>query len=123
VLRKTKLKALLRRKSKIIFSSTAIVIFAFNFKICQFFYYNDLKNWWFLKSDLLAISFCLALLAAKVRTSGVTRIVVSLGIGWSVSDVIDRVFFDVRYFTVVDIIMVILTIIYASYECYQYSNK
>lgn len=121
--RELKAKKYLKRRVKLICSSTAIVIFAFNFKICEFFYHNDLTSWWFLKSDLLAISFCLALLASRVRTSGMTRIVISLGVGWSISDVIDRVCFNVRYFTWVDMVMIVLTIIYASYEYYKYRNK
>lgn len=118
-----RLKSRLRRNSKITLSTLAIALFVFNFKICDWLCGNDMTKWWFLKSDIMAICFCLTLIASKIRTSGLCRIVLSLGIGWSVSDVVDRVFFDIRYFTMTDVIMLIITIIYATYEFIYYSNK
>jgi len=114
-----KVKAFLRKKGKLIFGSIAFLLFALNYQICEFFYEDDITRWWYLKSDLLAMSVCSSLVASRIRTGGLTRIILTLGVGWSISDVIDRVFFDVRYFTNVDIVMIVLTVIYACYDTYN----
>tara|TARA_R110000851_G_scaffold192583_1_gene343314 strand:- start:373 stop:732 length:360 start_codon:yes stop_codon:yes gene_type:complete len=98
----------------------AIVLFLSNYQICDYFYYNDeikdLKKWWGLRSNITATIIMLVFYASLINTKGVTRLILSICVGLCVSNVIDKVFFNVLYFNYKDIIMIILTICIATYN-------
>lgn len=108
------------KEVKIILYILAILLFCFNYQICDFFYYNDevkdLKKWWGLKSNIYAIILALVFYASLINTKGLLKFVLNVGIGLAISNVIDKVFFNVLEFRYNDVIMIILTLCFAGLE-------
>lgn len=96
---------------------SAILLFVFNYQICDYFYYVDgvldRKGWWSLKSNIYAVIIGLVFLASHIEARGVKRLILSVGIGFTISNVIDKCFFNVLEFRYNDIIMIIITIAFA----------
>lgn len=103
-------------KSSEILSIIVILLFVGNYQICELFYKNDLIKWWELRTNIYAVLFALVLYIARVNSKGILRFILSVGIGFSVADVIDRLIFDVTVFNKADILMIILTIIISAYN-------
>lgn len=108
------------KEVKILLYVLAILLFCFNYQICDYFYYNDnvkdLKKWWGLKSNIYAVIMGIIFYASSINTKGILRLVLNIGIGLTVSNVIDKVLFNVLVFTYNDIIMIILTL------CFSFIN-
>ena len=98
----------------------AILLFVSNYQICDLFYYNedfkDIKKWWCLRSNISAVIMMLIFYASLIKTKGVLRLILSIGLGFCVSNVIDKVFFNVLSFNYNDIIMIILTFCLSFYR-------
>lgn len=98
----------------------AILLFVFNYSICDFFYYNDdvkdIQKWWGLKSNIYAIIVMMVFYASIINTKGVLRLILNIGLGLCVSNVIDKVFFNVLIFRYNDALMIILTLCFSFYE-------
>lgn len=115
------------KEVKLIIYILAILLFCFNYQICDFFYYNDevkdIKKWWGLKSNIYAIIMMLIFYASLINSKGVLRFILSIGIGFAMSNVIDKVFFNVLEFRYNDIVMIILTICFASLDYFKNGRK
>jgi hypothetical protein len=61
-------------------------------------------------------------LTANIGQKGVLRFIVSIGIGLTLSSVIDKWYFDVREFTKTDIYMIIVTVLISGYDWYKTSK-
>jgi len=72
---------------------------------------DDLDSWWDLKLNIYALIIALCFILARINTRGWLRFILSLGVGFCVSNIIDRVFFDISSYTLSDILMVVVTII------------
>jgi len=87
------------------------------YKICDFFYYNEqVKNiqlWWGLKSQLYALIIALTFYASSIKKRGFIKFILNIGIGFAVSNLIDKAFFSVLEFNENDIIMIILTVCFS----------
>jgi hypothetical protein len=98
----------------------AILLFVSSYSICDLFYYNeeirDIKKWWNLRSNIYAIIIMLVFYASLIGTKGVLRLILSIGVGLCISNVIDKVYFNVLDFTYTDIIMILLTICISLYD-------
>lgn len=94
----------------------AVLLFVFNYLICELFYKNDIEKWWELRTNISAIVVMLCFYSVKIEKTPVTNLIANLGIGFSVSDVIDRWVFDVNQFTKSDVLMIIITIGFSSYN-------
>jgi hypothetical protein len=92
----------------------AILLFVLNYQICDYFYYNeeikDIKKWWDLKSNIYAVIMVFIFYGSILGSKGQLRFILSLGLGFCVSNVIDKVFFNVLEFRYNDTLMIILTI-------------
>jgi hypothetical protein len=101
----------------------AILLFSFSYNICNYFYYNDeikdISKWWGLKSNIYAVIMMLIFYASLINTKGVLKLILSIGVGFCVSNVIDKVFFNVLQFNYNDIIMIILTLCISFYQYLQ----
>lgn len=102
----------------------AILLFVLNYQICDYFYYVDgvldSKGWWSLKSNMYAVIIGLILYGSYMKSKGLNRLILSIGMGMAVSNIIDKCFFNVLEFRYNDIIMIILTI---SCSLYEYLNN
>lgn len=96
----------------------AILLFISNYTICDYFYYNDeikdLNKWWGLKSNIYAIIMCLIFLASIINSKKRLRFILEIGVGFTISNVIDKIFFSVLDFNYNDIVMIILTVCFAT---------
>lgn len=102
----------------------ALLLFLSNYSICNFFYYNeeikDINKWWGLKSNIYAVIMMLVFYASLINSKGVLRFILSIGAGFTISNVIDKVFFNVLDFNYNDIIMIILTL---CFSCLDYLKE
>ena len=118
------------KEVKIYIYLIAIILFISSYQICDFFYYNDeikdLKKWWSLRSNIYAIIVMIIFYASLINAKGFLKLILSIGVGFCFSDVIDRLFFNSLEFDYKDIIMIILTIcisIYKYLDTYERPNK
>ena len=95
----------------------ALFLFCFNYKICDFFYYNDeikdVKLWWNLKSGIYDVVIFLVFWASLMGTQKWLKFILSLAVGLSLSSLIDKIYFNVFEFNENDIIMIIITVCFA----------
>lgn len=105
----------------------ALILFVSNYKICDYFYYNeeikDIKLWWGLKSNIYAIIVALLFLGSSLGQKGWIRFILEVGVGFAISNVIDKVWYNVLEFTTSDIYMIIITISVASYNYYKDARR
>lgn len=90
-----------------------LLLYLLNYHICEYFYPNNVKAWWALKLNIYAIIVALAFLLASLNARGICKFFLNLGVGFAVSSVIDRMYFDITQYTKADIFMVIITVIVA----------
>ena len=101
------------QSSRLVLSLGILLLYLLNFHICEYFYPDDVKAWWSLKLNIYAIIIALAFLLASLYARGICKFFLNLGVGFTVSSVIDRWYFDITQYTEVDVIMVIVTIMIA----------
>lgn len=91
-----------------------VLLFPFGYWICLYFYPDDVVKFFDLRMNLYA---CIILLCFIVSKRSVTNkaviFIFDTGIGMSISDVADRLYFDVTEFQKSDIVMIVLTILFA----------
>lgn len=75
---------------------------------------ND--KWWDLRLNITSLIFAGGFVLTRIGSDGALRLVLSIGVGMSISNVIDRIFFDIEIYTKSDILMVTTTIIISIYE-------
>jgi hypothetical protein len=114
------------KEAKIILIIIAITLFVSNYAICDHFYFTDgildSKGWWRLKSNIYAVIIATVFLSAQIGTKGLLRFVLSVGIGFTISNVIDKLYFNVLEFTQADIYMIIATLVISGYDWYKTSK-
>lgn len=98
----------------------AIILFISNYSICDYFYYNeevkDIKSWWYLKCDIYGIIIMLLLFALDIGSRKWLKFIISIGLGLTISNVLDRLFFDTRVFNSSDIYMILVTVAFATFN-------
>ena len=103
---------------RILLYSLAVFLFVGNYQICEFFYPDldeeSVKAWWIMKSNIYSVIVVLLLLSSSISEKGVLRFVLSIGVGLSLSDVVDRLYFNTNQFNEHDLVMIAITIIGAS---------
>lgn len=123
--------ALHRNLCKIILVSITVALFLSNSAICYLFYDLDkyqlgtpeyeLLNykWWNLRLVLSSSILCLLFIVCRIGNKGWLRFIPSLGIGFSIANIIDRVCFDIHEYTKSDIFMLIATILISAYDSFR----
>jgi len=101
----------------------SLIVFAFfaNYEICNLVYPNPIDNikWWELKLNIIAFTLAIAFyLIQRDSDNKITKFVLLVGIGFAISNCIDRLFFNVNYFTFSDYFMIIITILTSYYKIY-----
>lgn len=93
----------------------ALVLFVSNYQICEYFYPlmddESIKMWWYMKSNIYGAIVALVLLASSIGERGVLRFVLDIGIGLSMSNVVDRLYFNTNQFNKYDVVMIAITIV------------
>jgi lipoprotein signal peptidase len=82
---------------------------------------ND--KWWDLRLNITALIFAGSFICMRIGSEGFYRMILSIGVGLSVSNVIDRIFFDVQIYTFADIFMVIGTLTFSIYDYVKGGRK
>lgn len=106
----------LKKKVKHIVPVIAFTLFIANYHICEFFYHDNVKEWWHLKVDIYSTIIMLLFFYSRLFTVGKVRFVLDVFFGISASNVVDRFFFEVRDFRWNDILMIAMTLIFAFYK-------
>jgi hypothetical protein len=113
-------------KVKKILIILAISLFICNYHICNYVYpgnsQTDINNWWDLKSNIYAVIMMVVFLSAQIGTKGFLRFILSVGVGFAISNVIDKLYFSVIEFTTSDIYMIIITLLVSGYDWYKSSK-
>lgn len=115
---------------KFVISILAVMLFCCGYQICSFFYPNFCKNpealaaWWDLRMNLYAMLILLLFWLSNMKNGQSKHVsfVLAIGIGLSISDVLDRVYFDITKFTLSDIFMIVITIMVSYAEVYAKFN-
>lgn len=110
----------LKQKVKIFLVVASVVLFVFNYQICEYFYPKDVEKWWGLKSNIYAVIIGLVFASASIGVRGVLGLVFNIGLGLTISNIIDKCYFNVLEFRYNDIIMIVLTI---SFSLLKYLNN
>lgn len=92
---------------------TSILLFVFSYDICEYFFSEDIDKWWSTKCNIYSIIIALLFVASSIDKRGVLRFVLDIGVGFTVSNVVDRLYFNTTQFTKADIIMIIATFLFA----------
>lgn len=91
--------------------------------MCEWFYPNDINNWWQLRLGIYSLVLCLLFIintfSTVVKLEKYFNFTIYVGIGLTSSDCIDRLFLNIDFFTWMDLIMVsmVLLIGYRKYLC------
>ena len=95
----------------------AVLFIPLNNYICDYFYplFDDdsIKQWWYLKEDIYGLIISLIFISYSVSTRGILRFVLDISVGLTISNVVDRLYFNTREFTKADILMIFLTFLFA----------
>ena len=94
----------------------SILLFTSNYSICEFLYSKNIDKWWDLRLNINAIVISLVFLASSIGKKGVLRFVLDVGVGFTVSNVVDRLYFNTTQFTKADTIMIIATFLFATID-------
>ena len=113
-------------KVKILLIILAVSLFIGNYHICNYFYPGnsqiDINNWWDLKSNVYAVIIAIVFFSAQIGTKGLLRFILSIGVGFAISNAIDKIYFNVLEFTTADIYMIIITLLVSGYDWYKSSK-
>jgi hypothetical protein len=94
-----------------------ISLYLGNFHLCQYLYSDNINEWWKLnltiREVITSLSFYLVLLNISNKK---VRVLISIGLGISASNVIDRVYFDTTQYEWNDLLTIGFIIIIALYE-------
>lgn len=103
----------------LILSVIALLLFVFNYEICDIFYFNDIPKWWDLKLNIYAVILAICAYLAQLDNKGkIEKFILLLFSAFAVSDIIDRVFFDITIRQLNDIISIIIALITSYYKVY-----
>lgn len=102
--------------TKYILYISSIILWLSNFTICNYFYHDDVSNWWNLKMAIYNICIVLILFALRYKESIKFKLIINIGIGFILSSVIDRIFFGITDFLNKDYLMIVLTIVFSVYD-------
>ncbi len=100
-----------------IISILVVLLFVFNGLLCDYFTI-DVIGWWTLRTNLYAVIFGLSLYLAMITQTKFSKFICTIGLGFALADIIDRIFFDCNYFTWSDVIMIVLIISTSYYKFY-----
>jgi len=100
----------------------AVVLFVGNYQICELFYENDLVKWWGLKQNIYNVIIAISFYLSTVKHDEKDRwynFIINVGVGLCISNCIDRIFFDINYFTYADVLMIIITLATSYYKRFK----
>ena len=78
-----------------------------------------------MKNDIYSLIIAFLFTAFSLNKKGLLRFAFDIFTGLTISNVVDRFFFDVREWRLNDIIMIVLTLVFAfiNYKYYDWRNK
>ena len=92
-----------------VYAALSLFFFLANYHICWYFYPLDteehISNWWVMKVNIycLVIAFCYLTMARNKSTNKriffIEEFIISFGVGFAISNVIDKIILDNTIFT------------------------
>jgi hypothetical protein len=89
----------------------SISIFCFNYQICTLFYELNSDEWWTLRFILFSILFNLLTYLARIETKGTTRFLFNIMLGFTLSDLTDRVIYNDASFHCTDLLVIFVILV------------
>lgn len=111
------------KRVKNILPFIAFILFIGNYHICEYFYSDDIKNWWHLKVDIYCLIIAILFTYVSIGKKGWVAFWMYILTGLTVANAVDRFLFDIRVFTKKDIIMILLTVAYATYDLIKWQRQ
>lgn len=104
------------KKIKIILIVLAILLYVGNYQICEYVYPTDIEKWWGLKVNIYAIIIALLFIVQTINTKGLFKLFATIGAGFAISSLIDKVWYNTRDFNYNDVFMIVITVGLALFE-------
>lgn len=95
---------------KFVLFIAAIVLYLANFYICNFFAGENIDDWYKCRGILYTATFALLFAAGNIGATGKLRFILNIAFSIVVSDLIDRIFFDITTYQWKDLLTLILTL-------------
>lgn len=89
-----------------------LLLFGTKYWICQYFYSDDLVNWWRLRVALDTFNYALCFFIAYKFSKGFVRDVFMVGMVFCGGDILDRYLFSINEFNLNDILLIAFAVIY-----------
>lgn len=106
---------------RIALSIISLILFAFGYWICLFIYPDDVVKFFELRMNIYSCIILSCFYLASLNNSDKrVKLILDIGIGLSLSDVIDRLLFDITTFNANDYVLIVLTLLIS---IYNYARK
>lgn len=99
------------------FALLALALFMGNYEICNLVYPDDINAWWGLKQNIYNLIIAISFYLASLDKKGWLNFLLNVGVGFCISNCIDRIFFDINSVTHADVLMIIITLATSYYNC------
>lgn len=98
-----------------------------NYRICDYFYFVngvlDSRGWWGLKSNIYALILALVFQSYSIGSKGLLRFILKIGTGLTITNVIDKIFFNVLEFTKQDLYMILFVVLLSLIDVINNNKK
>lgn len=101
----------------------AVLLFCFNYQICCIVHPFNIDAWWSLKQNIYNSIIAICFYLAGMKATGFNKLILEIGIGFCVSNCIDRLLFNVTTFEFADIVMISATLIISTYRYFKQWRK
>lgn len=111
----------LKDSHRLILALLADLLFIGNYEICELFYRYDVYKWWGLKQNIYNVIIAMVFILANSKRDNEDKKVsflINVGVGFCISNCIDRLFFDINHFTKADVYMITATLITSYVKVY-----
>jgi len=111
-----------RQDLKLLLFISAFALYLANFHLCNIIAGDDLVEWYKWRGINYTAIFALLFAAGNIGASGITRFVLNIAFSIVVSDLIDRIFFDITTYEWKDLLTIILTLS-TSFIAWKYKHN
>jgi hypothetical protein len=111
-----------RQDLKLILFISAFALYIANFHLCNIIAGDDMAEWYKWRGINYTAIFAMLFAAGNIGASGQTRFMLNIAFSIVVSDLIDRLFFDITSYQWKDLLTLILTLL-TSFIVWKYKRN
>lgn len=83
----------------------AVLLFDYNYNICDYFYEPASLEWWIFRTNIYAIIFFMGMCTGLFKQTYYSKTVIVIGLIYCFGDIVDRLFFNIRTFEINDLLI------------------